>query len=71
MGITFAIFQTFGKIPSDKLLLIRNVILGDVMSYEIVNILGPMSSRPVDFDIVSYKCYIYFWNTKRNIIVYF
>ena len=52
MGITFAIFQTFGKIPSDKLLLIRNVILGDVMSYEILNILGPMSSRPVDFDII-------------------
>ena len=30
MGIIFAFFQTFGKIPSDKLLLIRNVILGDI-----------------------------------------
>ena len=32
MGMIFAVFQTFGKILSDKLLLIKNVILMDIIS---------------------------------------
>ena len=32
MGIIFAVFQNFEKLLRDKLLLIRNVILGDIMS---------------------------------------
>ena len=48
-------FPNIWKIPSDKLLLIRNVILGDIiLSF---NILGPMSSRPVDFDISKLRIY--------------
>ena len=57
MGIIFAVFQTVGKIPSDTLLLIRNVILGDIISQESFNIHGPMSSRPVDFDISKLRIY--------------
>ena len=57
MGMIFPVFQTFGKNPNDKLLLIKNVILWDIMSGEIFNIFRPMSSRPVDFSISKLSIY--------------